>query len=504
MPSAEQSHPIPKPTQGIIKNVPATEIGWNGLVDAKNWIYRNSNFYVRPGLTDFANDINERPMGFIQYDHANESDRLVMGTTKAWWHYNSGAGTWTDLDGAANPLTGGNTAHVIFRTFESGGTVKVIGVNGTDAPKIWTGAGSYADLTGSPPGAASSIAISADRVLLSEGDSLYYSGNLDETDWTAGAIRVAETPGDIVGLMEFGNRATAVYKENAIFIAYAQVDLVAKFRVELVRAGIPGPVSPAAIFPLAEMGVHAYLSDAGAVMLFDGNAPVSMGDHIQTHIRQTRDYDLRGRSHGFYDPLQNELYVFYPAQGSSDVNSCVVIDFETRAMHYYVFDNHTISAGFPGTITDAMNIGDFPTINNISLTFGEMDRGSNGILLGDSGGQVYHHAGLTDDANSIQHYFETGLKMLGERRRFGMLHASDHLFGIASGAQDISVQFGTSDYGEAPDYEAAQVIDIGSGGPYWLSHRLPGRLYSMKMSGNSTKETYWIGSEASGTELGLR
>ncbi|MHC4361689.1 MAG: hypothetical protein ACYSTZ_02590 [Planctomycetota bacterium] len=504
MPSAEPSYPIPKPTQGIIKNVPATTIGFDGLVDAKNWIYRNSNFFVRPGLTDFADDINERPMGFIQYDHANESDRFVMGTTLSWWHYNSGAGTWTDLDGAANPLTGGNTAHVMFRTFESGGTVKLIGVNGVDAPKIWTGAGNYADLGGGPPATASSIAIAADRVLMSEGDSLYYSGNLDETDWTAGAIRLAETPGNIIGMLEFGNRATAIYKDDSIYMAYAQVDLIAKFRIELVRAGIPGPVSPAAIFPLAEMGLHCYLSDAGAVMLFDGGAPVSMGDHIQTHIRQTRDYDLRKRSHGFYDPLQNEIYVFYPTIGSSDVNSCVVIDFETRAMHYYVFDNHTITAGCAATLTDAMNIGEFPVINNISLTFGEMDRGSGGILLGDTGGQVYHHAGLTDDGSAVQHHFETGLKMLGERRRYGMMHASDHLFGLASGSQDISIQFGVSDYGEAPVYETAQTIDIGAEGPYWLSHRLPGRLYALKMSGSASKETYWIGSEANGSELGLR
>jgi hypothetical protein len=239
-------------------------------------------------------------------------------------------------------------------------------------------------------------------------------------------------------------------------------------------------------------------------MLFDGGAPVSMGDHIQTHIRQTRDYDLRGRSHGFYDPLQNEIYVYYPTMGSSDVNSCVVIDFETRAMHYYTFDNHTITAGCAATLTDAMNIGEFPVINNISLTFGEMDRGSGGILLGDVGGQVYHHAGLTDDGSTIQHYFETGLKMLGERRRYGMMHASDHLFGLASGSQDISIQFGVSDYGEAPVYETAQTIDIGAEGPYWLSHRLPGRLYALKMSGSSSKETYWIGSEANGSELGLR
>jgi len=504
MPSAEQNYPIPKPTGGIRKDVPATTLAWEGLVDAKNWIYRNSNFCVRPGLTDFADDISERPLGYIQYDFSTEVDRLVMGTDDSWWHYSSGAGTWTDLNGIATPLTGGATAHVIFRTFESGGVVKLIGVNSTDLPKLWDGTGSYENLAGSPPSAATSIAIAADRVLMSEGDSLYYSGNLDETDWVASQIRIAETPGDIVGLMEFGNRATAVYKGNSIYMAYAQVDLIAKFRIELVRAGIPGPVGPAAIFSIAEFGVHCYLADNGAVMLFDGNAPVSMGDHIQTHIRQTRDYDLRGRSHGFYDPLQNEVWVFYPAKGSADINTCVVIDYNTKIFHSFTFDNHVTSSASTAILTDAMSIGSFPEINSISLTFGEMDRGSNAVIIGDSGGQTFQNWGLTDDGSAIENYFETGLMMLGERRRYGMIHSSDHLFTLASGAQDLTIQFGVSDYGEVADYESAQTVDIGVGGPYWLSHRLPGRLYSLRMSSSATTEINWIGSEVTATELGLR
>jgi len=507
MPSAEQSYPIAKPTGGIRKDVPATTLGWDGLVDSKNWVYRNSNFFVRPGLTNFADDIDERPMGYIQYDFSTEVDRLVMGTVNSWWHYDSGADTWTDLNPGGesdNPLSGGNTAHVIFRTFESGGVVKLLGVNSTDPPKLWDGTGDYEDLTGSPPGAATSIAIAADRVLMSEGDSLYYSGNLDETDWVSSQIRVAETPGDIVGLMEFGNRATAIYKGSSIYMAHSQVDLVAKFRIELVRAGIPGPVGPAAIFQIAEFGVHCYLADNGSVMLFDGNAPVSMGDHIQTHVRQTRDYDLRARSHGFYDPLQNEVWVFYPSKGSADVNTCIVIDYETKIFHSFTFDNHVTSAAGTAVLTDAMNIGSFPAINSISITFGEMDRGNNAILIGDNGGQSFQHEGLSDAGSAIDNHFETGLKMLGERRRYGMVHSSDHLFYRASGSQDITIQFGVSDYGEATEYEAAQTFDIGDTGPYWLAHRLPGRLYSLRMSSSATKEIYWIGSEVVGTELGLR
>jgi hypothetical protein len=508
MPSEQPVFQILKPKMGIRKDIPATEIGFGGLVDAKNWIYRNSNFYVRPGLTDFADDVNERPLGFIQYDWANdvggsEEDRLVMGTDDGWHHYNSGAGTWTDITGGV-ALTGGNSAQVVFRTFESGNIVKLLGVNGADNCKIWTGTGNYASLGGTPPSAPTAIAVAQDRVLLAQGDTIYYSANLDETDWTEGNFRIAETPGDIVAMLEFGTKQTAVYKENSIYMLYAQVDLTKRFRSELKRANTPGPVSPAALFGIGELGIHCYLSESGAVMLFDGHAPVSMGNHIQTHIRQTRDYDLRTRSHGFYDPIQNEIYIFYATAGASDVNSCIVINFETRAFHYYIFDNHTISIGFPSVLTDGMTVGDFPAFNEISLTFGEMDRGSNGILLAEAGGQVYHHSGLTDDGSAIQHYFETGLESVGERHRYGLIQHSDHLFGTASASQNVAIQFGASNYGETPTYETSQTVDIGAAGPYWLGHRVPGRLFSIKMSGSSSYETYYIGSDINAVELGLR
>jgi hypothetical protein len=507
MPSAEQAFPIPLPTKGLRKDIPPTAVGFSGLIDAENWIYRDARFFVRPGLTDFADDIDERPMGFHQYNHGDENDRLVMGTDDSWWHYNAGTDTWANLNdtvGDDNPLSGGPTAQVVFKTFESGGVVKLIGVNGADPPKLWDGSGYYEDLAGSPPSAAVSIAVAADRVLMAKGDSFYWSGNLDEEDWTASGVRVADTPGDIVALMEFGNMRTAIYKENSIYMAYAQVDLLYKFRIELVRSGLPGPVSPNAVFPIGELGLHCYLAESGAVMLFDGNVPVSMGDHIQTHIRQTRDYDLRSRSFGFYDPLQNDIYVFYASSGASDVNTCVIINYDTRVMHYYTFPDRAISAGFAAVLTDSMLVEELPVIDTIDITFLEMERGQTGVIFGEVGGQVYHHFGHTDDGDDISAYFETGLQFLDEPRRFGLLHQAEHLFIRATGAQEIKVNFGKSDYGEAREFEGEQDFDIGDSGPYETSHHLPGRLYALRMSATADVGVEWLGSSASLSPTGLR
>ena len=508
MPSAAPPIQIPIPVNGIRKDIPPIAVGFMGLISAENFVYRDAEFFLRPGLTDFADDINERPMGFIQYDDPTAGDdTLVMGTDDSWWHYNSGAGTWDDLNpggGSDNPLTGGATAQVVFRTFEVGGVVYLIGVNGNDAPKVWPGSGDYADLTGSPPATAKTIAVAGDRVLMASGDVFYWSGNLDHTDWTAAGVPVADTPGDIVALMEFGNQSTAIYKSNSIYMAFAQVDLLYKFRIELIRTGIPGPVSPSAVFQLGELGIHCYLAENGSVMLFDGNAPQSIGDHVQTHIRATMDYDLRQRSWGFYDPLQNDIYVFYANKGASDVNCCVVVNYDTRAMHYFTFANHTITAGYPAVLTDATIVSELPVINTISQTFGEMDRGQTGIILGDVGGQVYQHTGTTDDGSAIAGFFETGQQVLDEPRRFGVLQAAEHLFPTAPASQNVSISIGASDYGENRVMQAAQTVNIGNGGPYETQHRLPGRLFSIRMSCSASYAVEWLGSVASFVPTGLR
>jgi hypothetical protein len=304
--------------------------------------------------------------------------------------------------------------------------------------------------------------------------------------------------------MEFGNMRTAIYKESSIYMAFAQTDLLYKFRIEMIRSGISGPVSPNAVFQLGELGIHCYLAESGAVMLFDGNAPMSLGDHIQTHIRATRDYDLRKRSHGFYDPLQNDIYIFYANVGATDVNACVVVNYDTRVMHYYTFPNHTLSAGYPAVLTDSVLVGELPIINTIEQTFGEMDRGQAGIILGEIGGQVYHHFGVTDDGSSIANFFETGLQMLGEPRRFGVMQSAEHLFLTSTATQDVSIALGKSDYGEARELQAAQTVAVGSGGPYETQHRLPGRLFSLRMSSSAEVAVEWLGSLATYTPTGLR
>jgi hypothetical protein len=229
-----------------------------------------------------------------------------------------------------------------------------------------------------------------------------------------------------------------------------------------------------------------------------------MEEHITTHIRQTRDYDLRTQSFGFYDPREQEIYIFYPAQGSTDMDTCVVIAWPSQEMHYYRFNSNVITAGVQAHLTDAISIGELPLIGDIDMTLGAMDRGSSLVLLGDSGGQVYSHEGYTDDGTGIGAWFETGLQFGAEPKRFNTLQTVEHLFPTTASAQNISIQAGASDYGETRDLQAAQTHDLNAGGPYETQHRLPGRMFSLRMSGTFSVETEWMGSVATMTPGGLR
>ena len=508
MPSAEPSMQIPIPTAGIRKNLPPLEVGFSGLIDAQNWIYRDGSFVVRPGLTDFADDKNDRPMGFIQYDHGSENDRLVMGTLDAWYHYNSATGEWDEITGGTDPLTGGTTAQQVFRTFEKSGVVYLLGCNGTNNAQKWDGSAlnTRAIVAGSPGSTAPvCMAVAADRLLLAEGMTVYASDNLDFDAWTDGfTAKLGDTPGDIVSMMEFGNNQTAIYKAGSVYMAFAQEDLTKIFRFELIRTGISGPVSPLSVCTLGDLGIHCYLAESGDLMLFDGTSIQSMGEHIRTHIRQTRDYDLRARSFVFFDPLQGDIYAFYAASGSDDVDTCAVVNLETSTIHSFKFSNNIISAGGAFVVSDSTSIGELPLIGDIGLTFGEMDRGQSGILLGDNGGQVYHHIGTTDDGSAIRAWFETGLQLGLEPRRFNMLHQVEHLFPTASASQTVSIQLGASDYGESRILDDAQTVNIGNGGPYETQHRLPGRMYSVRMLTDASVAVEWMGASTTMTQTGLR
>jgi hypothetical protein len=514
MPSSAQRFSLPIPIKGVLANLDHHQVPADALIAAQNVIRRFGKLIARPGLITFADDTDQRPLGFIQYDHENEDNRIVMGTDESWFHLDTSTDTWTDLDTATNPLTGGNTSHVVFRTFSKGGVTYLLGCNGIDAPKAWSGTGGYVDIGGSPP-AASCMAVSYDRLILARDQNIQCSSALDfDVGWGSELdAEISDTPGDIIALQEHGNLQTVAYKENSIYNLFAQPDAVAPFRVELAADKVPGPVSPNAVVAI-EDGSHVYLSYTGSVIRFDGVNAQSLGEHIQAFMQQNADRDLLGRAWGTYDPYTNEIYFFYAPIGAADVNCAVMITWPDLSLWPMRFTAHYPTAGLKTTISEGIAIGELiGTIGEQELTIGEYARLSGSFFIGDSRGQVYKLGGyddLYDDGHGstihaqVDWWFKTGLSNFGDPVRYKHLAEIEIMSGYETIDSGLSVSFGKSNFGEAISYSGPKAVDMSKNRKRTL-HRATHQAFNLFLAGYSYSEDLnYHGAIALATMGGIR
>jgi hypothetical protein len=486
-----------------MKHLNELEVPPDGLIDGINWFNRYGRFKTRPGLTDFAQDINERPMGFILYNHENEDNRLLMGTTAGLFRHNQTSGNWDDITGTA--LGGGAANQVQFRTFPMSGNTYVVGINGQSVPFVWDGsAAGYVAVGGSPPSAAHVIAVSAKRLLLGKGYNIKCSAIGDfDTGWgTELDVNLYDTPGDIVCLKERGNLAHVVYKETSIWNGFAQEELVAPFRYEVAVASVPGPVSPLSVVTI-EDGSHCYMAESGAVYRFDGVNAISLGEHIQAAIWKAMDRDKIDQAWGVYDPYNNELWYFFVPTGASDINYAVMISFPDMACHAARYHNHYLSAGIKTNIEASTALGDVPgNLGAQDLQLGDFSLVSGAMLFGEIGGQVYKASGETDDGQSINHSFETGLDIdPGIYLTLNEIYLDTE---VPAGAQNITVTPLVSNQGEAPTETQPKTVNISTTGVKRTHHRITGRRFGLKLSGTNDEQIEYAGARYHASPRGLR
>jgi hypothetical protein len=487
-----------------MKHLNELEVPPDGLIDGINWFNRYGRFKTRPGLTAFADDIDERPMGFWLYNHEDENNRLVMGTKVGWHHYDAVTGLWVDITGGS-ALTGGDASQVVFRTFPKGGDTYLISCNGNDSPKQWDGlAATYSNVGGSPPATARAMAVSGKRLLLATGYNIKVStlGDFD-TGWGFELdVNLYDTPGDIVCLMERGNLATVVYKETSIWNAFAQEELVAPFRFEVAVASVPGPVSPLAVVPI-EDGSHCYMAENGAVYRFDGVNAMSLGEHIQAAVWKAMDLDKIDQAWGVYDSYSNELWFFFVPTGASDINYALMISFPDMACHAARYHNHYLSAGIKTNIETSTPLGEVPgVLGDQDLELGDFSLVSGALIFGEIGGQVYKSSGDDDDGEAINHSFETGLDLdpgiyltLNEIYVDMETPASD---------QEITVTPTHSDHGERPVGEQPKVVQLKTTGVKRSQHRITARRHGIQLSGSNTEQLEYAGARYHAAPRGLR
>lgn len=346
--------PIPLPIRGVLADQSLRLIGSEGLADAYNWMYRNGRFTNRGGLSRYTVDrfgygapaapgpatefVFERPMGITTFGTDVESAQVVVGTDRGWWVLGSN-GTLVDITDRDDELSSSlKTEQVIFRSLAlTAATSTLVGVNGNDTAKSWDGnvANNYEEISdGSDTITAKSLISIFNRMLylnvtydsVDYPDGLMYTAYLTIDDFDPlYLVRLADTPGYIVGGMEFGNMAAAIYKSDAIYMCSAIGQPNAPFRFDLKLANIAGPVSPRSIIPINN-NLHAFLAIDGDVVIFDGTTTRSLGPHIQAHFQKYMDFEIADQAFGYYDFSRKELFFVYPAYNATDTNHAVIIN----------------------------------------------------------------------------------------------------------------------------------------------------------------------------------
>lgn len=469
MASIHEKVHLPLPTQGIQADVDVFHVGPDSLLPTSyNWLFRNGKMVTRPGLTAIANDPSlAPPLGMISYYDQSNQFHVVHSTTERWWRFNPGTNVWDDISDPLLLWDASLAFPAVFRTFNSGGTVSLLGVNGIDTPRAWN-SDPLSDFTlfgGNAP-VAQCIAICADRILLGnlpllDPSAVDVSAFQDfTTGWgvTQTAVLV-NTPGFIVSMDELAANQTAIYKTSSIYLASGTTGL-APIRFDLHVANIAGPAGPRAVVPLTS-GLHAIFTGDGELYTFDGinyaAHPASNQVRLLFEQNASDAAGARRQLHGFHDILHDELWYFYVAAGDelTGPRDAIVINLNNNS----VWKANWNKAGFSFTTS----------------FMGEFIQGAlaRRAFVGQDTGQFYFLEGDNDAGLGLDVRMETGLSDLGDPTRVKTVEEAEHYFSNPASIQTPAISLLTSESGKDATVSTEQPITLTATSPghYVSGHR---------------------------------
>jgi hypothetical protein len=416
---------------------------------------------------------------------------------------------WTDLTDPEDPFGADPGNLCVMRIFElgtEGGTIPMlILTNGKDSPKWWDTTDNnahYTEMGSAPVGRA--MVICGDRVVLGNVEGLSPLG-IDHSEWLdpssgweSDQVLLADTPGEIVAMRELGNMQFVVYKTDAVYMASLSGEANTPFTYSLCAAFCDGPLSSLSVITTPD-GAHMYLASDGGIYRFDGTRPQLLNEDTRAYLFQRFDLGFRDRAFGYYDPQGGTATFFYPAMGSEELNNAVMVDLKTMSLWPMRWTDRAFSAACAALIPSSIKIKDLVMrIPDLSMTFGSMTALSPRVVLGGIDGQAYYEDGYADDGDPIAFLIETGTNGFAGPENPGgdykTITCSEHYFVPTSTEQEVVVKLGVSNFGEDPEYESGQTIDLVTGGPYELGHRISGRSFAFRFSGESTRPLVWNGS----------
>lgn len=507
----QQPIPIPIPTLGLIKSLDRERVPAEGLAEVENWIYRDGEFRTRAGTTILGNDVNERPTGFIHYDHTDGALRTVMATNTAWYSFDYGIGNWVGISGIV--LTGG-VEQQVFRVFHRDTPTKsyLLGTNWRDAPKKWDGLAGGSSMTGAP--IARCMMILNNKIILANLKSgvnpspvaVDWSANLNfDAGWDAQATLLADTGGEIVIAEEMGNEAGALIKTDAAYRVIAQGGSV-PFRFDYVA--VPRDEGAAATKACCKRGngLLVYLALNGKLKSFDLNTVQDFGTaEARIHLQQTIELSAIGRSWMAYNSALDEIIVVYPQKGGADEPDLGLIIKGDGSIYPVRWPGRQFTAGEYIKVTKPYTWEQLPVPwESIHKTFSELNAAATQhvIIGGDLGGRAYLFSGETDQGGPIPARFESGLFNLAGGVNFQTINSIEHRYNRTVNSQTISVSIGFSKNGELRALSAPQMMNLQTAETHTTGHRVSSKYLSMRQEVLAQEPIIWKGSFINGTPRG--
>ena len=483
----------------------------------------DSSAWVPGGNVPMVGTLANRPMGFYQYDKVDSSgsdkDKIVAATTAGMYLYDqTGSNTWQPLTGPA--LNGSMDNPVSMRAYDAGGNTYVMMVNGGGPLISWDGDPSnpYVQETAAPA-LPKCVAVSGARVLIGnvtyggtqEPDMVAYSNVLNKGAWgSLDFIRLADTSGEIVAMLEMGSLMTVVYKTDSIYSLVVQGGLY-PFRPQLVATSVPGPASVNSVAAV-NRGLHVFLGRNGGVYMFDGSAVRSLGDHIRTYISSTVDFDLIGRSWVEYDSHRDEIFVFYPTKSTGLMNRGVMISmsagYPVWPLRWDTNDgvNREFSAGIQAYVPLAMTFSQMTEPwSAYNKTFQQFKHATRKFILGRTDGAVYIMEGDLDVDVSIPAFFQTGVDTIGGDITKGkIIKEVDVFIDQTYGPQLAQLDLLESERGEAPVVPNSKVLDLHANGRKIAQFRRTVNTMGLRFIVTADEKIYWNGASVAIRERGFR
>jgi len=322
------------------------------------------------------------------------------------------------------------------------------------------------------------------------------------------AIRLADTPGEIVKLLEMGTLAVAAYKTDAAHMLVYQTGNN-PFRQQLMASNIAGPVSVRAVAALTENS-HMYLGEDGGIYVFDGSYPRNFSLNISRTIQYELDLAYKDRAFLAYTPRLNAVLAMYPTVGSDGrVNRGMWIDIDQQAGWPFEWNGplFDFTAGAPvQTLSKYKMSGVTIRLGSVTSAIAGGETLQPDFFIGTADGSTYviDENALDDWGTPVRALMRSGLTEFGLLDKYSVLKEMEFVINRTNSPHIMNVEVWSADHGTDAKPVSHAALDIFEDGPYQAEVREKARFWGYGLEIFASEHIFVSGAYGAVRQLGYR